>query len=132
MTLTRLHFSASHPKFPGKKPLLFTSFADKGIAACDGEGKPGTVTGLFSALSFDEGNTWPVTFRRVISNLKGSGTCEFEAAAWQRKHTLSKVSGQESGYMSVTQTPDGMIYLSDGKMLYNFNLAWLMAGEQTR
>ena len=33
--------------------------------------------------------------------------------------------------MTATQTPDGMIYLSDGKIVYNFNLAWLMEGAET-
>ena len=36
--------------------------------------------------------------------------------------------GQDEGYFSVTQTPDGAIYLTDGKIVYSFNLAWLAAG----
>ena len=32
--------------------------------------------------------------------------------------------------MSVTQSPDGMVYLTDGKIVYNFNLAWLMEGAE--
>lgn len=131
VTLTRLHFSEDHPDFPGKKPLLFTGFADDGIKARDGEGRPNTVTGLYAALSFDEGKTWPEAYRRVISNLEVSEELEFEAAPWQRTHTLTKTAGQEDGYMTVTQSPDGMIYLTDGKIVYNFNLAWLMDGYKT-
>jgi formylglycine-generating enzyme required for sulfatase activity len=131
LTLTRLHFSDDHPLFPGKKPLLFTGFADDGIKARDGEGRPNTVTGLYAALSFDEGATWPEAYRRVISNLEVSEELEIEAAPWQRSHTLTKTAGQEDGYMTVTQSPDGMIYLTDGKIVYNFNLAWLMEGIGT-
>lgn len=131
MTLTRLHFSADHPLYPGKKPLLFTGFAPDGIQAKDGEGVLNTVKGLYAALSFDEGKTWPVAFRRVISDLEGNEELEFEAAPWQRTHTLTRSEGQEDGYMTATQTPDGMIYLSDGKIVYSFNLAWLMEGAET-
>jgi formylglycine-generating enzyme required for sulfatase activity len=131
MTLTRLDYSEGHPLFPGKKPLLFTGFADNGIRARDGEGRMNTVTGLYAALSFDEGQTWPEEYRRVISNLQVTETWEVEVAAWQRTQTLSKTAGQENGYMSVTQSPDGLIYLTDGKLVYTFNLAWLMQGVST-
>ena len=69
MTLTRLNYSVDHPDYPGKKPLLFTSFADDGFPARDGEGRVNEVNGLYAALSFDEGVTWPVQYRRVISDL---------------------------------------------------------------
>jgi formylglycine-generating enzyme len=131
LTLIRLHFSEDHPLFPGKKPLMFTGFANNGISARDGEGRPNTVTGLYAALSFDEGATWPEAYRRVISNLEVSEELEIEAAPWQRTHTLTKTAGQEDGYMTLTQSPDGMIYLTDGKIVYNFNLAWLMEGVET-
>jgi hypothetical protein len=131
LTLTRLHFSEDHPQFPGKKPLLFTGFADDGIKARDGEGRLNMVTGLYASLSFDEGKTWPETYRRVISNLEVSEELELEAAPWQRTHTLTKTAGQEDGYMTATQSPDGMIYLTDGKIVYKLNLSWLMEGIET-
>lgn len=131
MSLTRLNYSHSHPFFPGKKALLFTGFADDGIRARDGQGDLTSVTGLYAALSFDEGKTWPEEYRRVISNLEVDEEYEFEGAPWQRTHTLSRTKGQEHGYISATQTPDGMIYLTDGKIVYNFNLAWMMDGVET-
>ena len=131
MTLTRLEYSQDAPQFPGQKPLLFTGFSDEGISGRDGEGRMNTVTGLYAALSFDEGKTWPEEFRRVISNLQVSETWEVEVAAWQRTQTLTKTAGQENGYMSVVQSPDGLIYLTDGKLLYTFNLAWLLEGART-
>lgn len=131
MTLTRLSYSEYHPLHPGKKPLIFTGFAEEGMLARDGEGRMNTVTGLYAALSFDEGKTWPEAYRRVISNLQVDETWQVEVAAWQRTHTLTKTAGQESGYISVTQTPDGMIYLTDGKLVYTFTLAWLMEDVST-
>lgn len=131
MTLTRLRHSPSHPLYPGQKALMFTGFADEGIRARDGQGSLTTVTGLYAALSFDEGETWPEEYRRVISNLEVDEEFTFEGAPWQRTHTLSRTKGQEHGYIAATQTPDGMIYLSDGKMVYSFNLDWLMDGLES-
>ena len=128
MTLTRLRYSDDHPEFPGKKPLLFTGFAEDGIQGRDGIGLMNTIHGLYAALSFDEGATWPAEYRRVISNMGVNEFYEFEAAPWQRTHEISRTTGQWDGYMSATQTPDGMVYLTDGKIVYNFNLAWLMEG----
>ena len=128
MALLRLRHSQDYPAHPGIKPLLFISFADDGISARDGEGRMNNVKGLFAALSFDEGKTWPEQYRRVISNLEVYEEMEIVVAPWQRTRKLTKTKGQEEGYMSVTQSPDGMIYLTDGKMVYNFNLAWLMEG----
>jgi hypothetical protein len=131
MTLTRLRYSPYHPGFPGKQALLFTGFADDGIRARDGQGDLTTITGLYAALSFDEGKTWPEEYRRVISNLEVNEEYEFEGAPWQRVHTLSRTKGQEHGYISATQSPDGMIYLTDGKIVYSFNQAWLLDGSET-
>ncbi len=131
MAITRLRYSADHPLHPGKKPLLFIGFAAEGFPARDGEGRLGSITGLYAALSFDEGKTWPEAYRRVISNLQSTESQEVEVAAWQRPQTLTKTAGQESGYMSLSQTPDGMIFLTDGKLVYNFNMAWLMEGVTT-
>lgn len=131
LTLTRLSYSAEHPLHPGVKPLLFTGFADNGIQAKDGDRKINTVKGLYAALSFDEGNTWPAEYRRVISNMEVYEEMDIVVAPWQRDARITRRQGQEEGYMSVTQSPDGMIYLTDGKMVYSFNLAWLMEGSTT-
>lgn len=131
MTLSRLNYSADHQLHPGKKPLLFTGFADNGILAKDGDKKITTVKGLYAALSFDEGKTWPAEYRRVISNMEIYEEMDIIVAPWQRTRKITRTQGQEEGYMSVTQSPDGMIYLTDGKMVYSFNLAWLMEGALT-
>ena len=46
-------------------PLFFASFA-KEMTIEDASGKERTVQGLFAALSYDDGETWPV--RRLVSD----------------------------------------------------------------
>ncbi len=126
MTMLRLRYSALPGSIHGTKPILFTGFADDSIRARDGEGKMNYITGLYAALSFDEGKTWPEQYRKVISNLKGPDTLNLAIAPWQRTALLTKTKGQNEGYMSSAQTPDGTIFLTDGKIVYSFNLKWLM------
>jgi formylglycine-generating enzyme len=125
-TLLRLRYSKIANTNNSKGPILFTGFANDSIRAKNSEGMLDEISGLYVALSFDEGKTWPEKFRKVISNMQGSQTMEITMAPWQRKSTLTRTNGQKEGYMSVTQTPDGMIFLTDGKIIYSFNLAWLM------
>ena len=40
---------------------------------------------------------------------------------------LSRDSAEPRGYLSVCQTPDGLIHLISSKQHYAFNLAWLKA-----
>ena len=125
-TLTRLRYSDIKIGQTGNKPLLFTGFANDSILAKDADGNLTYVTGLYTAVSFDEGKTWPAKYRRVISNIHGSSEKEIGVAPWHRKNLLTRKSGQEDGYMTLTQSPDGLIYLTDGKIVYSFNLAWML------
>jgi sialidase-1 len=77
-------------------------------------------------ISFDEGKTWPEEYRKVISNFRGKDSLALAIAPWQRTTLLTRTKGQHEGYFSSEQTPDGTIYLTDGKIVYTFNLAWLM------
>ena len=115
VSLIRLDYSEN----AGSKPLMMTGFGE--LEAKDTMGNLTLLNGLYVALSFDEGKSWPAQYRRIISD--GSG--DIEIAPWQRQTTLTLTSGQPEGYMSATQTPDGNIYLTDGKIVYSFNLAWV-------
>jgi formylglycine-generating enzyme len=115
VSLIRLDYSERS----GKEPLMMTGFGE--LEAKDTNGKSALVSGLYAALSFDEGKTWPAKYRKIISDDSG----DIEIAPWQRKATLIQTAGQPEGYMSATQTPDGMIYLTDGKIVYSYNLSWL-------
>jgi sulfatase modifying factor 1 len=91
-------------------PLFFASFAPK--------------MGLFGAVSFDEGETWPV--KRLITD--GQPDHQVERMDGHL-FTMGPNSAEPSGYMSVCQTPDGVIQLITSRQHYAFNLAWLRAKD---
>jgi formylglycine-generating enzyme len=65
-----------------------------------------TGTGLYAAVSYDEGKTWPD--RRLIA-------------------PEGKTTADINGYLAITQTRDGRIQLITSKDHYAFNLAWVKA-----
>jgi hypothetical protein len=123
--LLRLEYSdpSLDPEGRGRKPLLLISIAREGIEGRDANGEDTTIYGTFAALSWDEGETWPV--KRVLSDVR-SGSQDLAMAPWNRSFTLDATHGQPSAYWAATQTPDGIVHLSDGRLLYTFNLAWLL------
>ncbi len=107
--------------------ILLCSFTDqwrdwKNKKGMKFKSKTGEFTGygMFAALSFDEGKTWPV--RRLITpggkeqsiNMIDRGIC-----------VLSDTMAEPCGYLSATQTRDGKVQLITSKNHYVFNLAWL-------
>ena len=107
-------------------PILLISFTDKrspevrkGISFHDQNGKIFTGYGIFAALSFDEGKTWPT--RKLITPGKG----QFDGGAWTGKFTATPYRAEHGGYLAATQSPDGMIHLISSRLYYRFNLAWL-------
>jgi sulfatase modifying factor 1 len=104
-------------------PILFVSFTDrrKGMIAYDAEGNKNRVFGMFAALSFDEGKTWPckrlITAWGPAKRIDGGGnTGEF---------TMDDTHAEPRGYLAATQTPNGLIHLISSKQYYVFNLAWI-------
>ena len=81
-----------------------------------------TGYGLFAAVSFDEGKTWPV--RRLISS---GGPERTVSGVDHHEFTLSETMAELSGYLADCQTRDGMVQLISSKNHYVFNLAWLKA-----
>ncbi|MFC5456021.1 SUMF1/EgtB/PvdO family nonheme iron enzyme [Prosthecobacter fluviatilis] len=76
--------------------------------------------GMFAAVSFDEGKSWPV--RRLIT----PGGKEQSVNGIDRvMFTLSDTMAEPCGYLSATQTRDGNIQLITSKNHYVLNLAWL-------
>jgi hypothetical protein len=65
-----------------------------------------TGIGLFTAVSYDEGKTWPD--RRLIA-------------------PEGKTTADINGYLAIAQTRDGRIQLITSKDHYAFNLAWIKA-----
>ena len=101
-------------------PLFFASFA-KSMTLARASGAQRQVSGLFGALSFDEGKTWPV--RRLITD--GLAAREVDGGGNTRRFTMSPTTAEPRGYMSICQTADGLIQLISSKQHYVFNLAWL-------
>ncbi len=105
-------------------PLLFMSFThypDKegGMAFKDADGNTFQGKGMYAALSYDEGKTWPV------QKLLTPGTGEFDGGGWTRTFAAAKETAEPRGYLAVTQTPDGIIHLISSRLHYKFNLMWL-------
>ncbi len=123
--LIRLEYSNTSldPKGLGRKPILFVSIAPKGMEGLDANGNPATLFGSYAALSWDEGKTWPII--RVLSDVR-EGEERHLAAPWNEQFVLDSTHGQPHSYWAGTQTPDGIIHLSDSRLYYAFNLAWMM------
>jgi len=79
-----------------------------------------TGYGLFAAVSFDEGKTWPL--RKLITP---GGPARTEAGIDRVQFTLSADMAEPCGYLAVCQTRDGRVQIITSKNHYVFNLAWL-------
>ena len=106
-------------------PIFLASFtgerkAPTPIPIIDASGNERLVTGLFSALSYDDGETWehirPITddgADRDIETMDG------------RSFTMGLNSAEPGGYLAVCQGRNGVIHLISSRQHYRFNLAWL-------
>ena len=101
-------------------PILFASFASS-MEFKDRQVNTFTGSGLFVALSYDEGRTWDI--RRLIT--PGGPARSVDGGGNTGMFVMSDTSAEPKGYMSVHQTPDGVIHLISSKQYYAFNLAWL-------
>jgi hypothetical protein len=76
--------------------------------------------GLFVALSYDEGTTWPV--KKLLTDGK---TRVLDGGAWTGTFTMDATHAEPKGYLACTQSPDGMIHLLSSRVHYRFNLRWI-------
>lgn len=115
-------------------PIFFAAFTDsaensrhpawpwaEGISVTDRAGRARRVFGLYAALSFDEGKTWPV--KKLVT--PGKGAQKLNGGAWTGAFSLDAIHAEPRGYMAVTQSPDGVVHLISSALHYRFNLAWL-------
>lgn len=77
------------------------------------------VTGLFCAVSDDEGATWP--FRRLVSD-DGPGRVleQLDGSLF----VMAKTTAEGNGYTTARQGPDGTIHLISSRNHYRFTAAW--------
>ena len=110
-------------------PILLVSFTNRntGIKLKDSAGRKHRVFGMFAALSFDEGKTWPV--KKLLTD--GGPARELDGGGNTGKFVMDPTHAEPRGYMAGTQTPDGLIHLISSKQHYVFNLAWLQQGTET-
>ncbi len=109
-------------------PLLLCSFTDqrrdwdkrKGMPFKAAEGSEFTGYGMFAALSFDDGKTWPL--RKLITP---GGAARQVPTIDRGEATISDTMSESAAYLSATQTRDGNVQLITSKNHYVFNLAWL-------
>jgi formylglycine-generating enzyme required for sulfatase activity len=112
-------------------PLLLFSFTGpvprkgenqkRGMSFVNSEGRSYEGYGLFAALSYDDGNTWP--HRKLVTT--GGPPKVWDGGAWTGKFEMDATHAEPAGYLDATQSPDGTIHLISSKLYYQFNLAWL-------
>ena len=114
-------------------PIMVISFTSNdrlnpeanGMTFIDQNGNKLTGHGMYAALSFDEGQTWPV--RKLLTPGEG----EYDGGAHTGPFTSTRTRAEHAGYLAAIQTPDRMIHLISSRLHYQFNLAWLTAGTET-
>jgi hypothetical protein len=99
-------------------PIFFASFAKK-MTMIDGEASEGECNGLFAALSFDDGKTWPVI--RLVSD--GSGRSVFTRK--NKHYQMTRNRSEGNGYLASCQSADGVIHMVSNRVEDAFNLKWL-------
>ena len=99
--------------------LFFVAFAHKPMSMTDASGGTSECTGLFAALSYDDGATWPV--KRLVSDASGKTLELMDGAPF----AMTNTTAEPKGYMSACQTPDGVIQLISSRQHYAFNRAWI-------
>ena len=102
-------------------PLFFASFTGATtMEVTDVTGKKRSVTGLFTAVSLDEGQTWSNI--RLVSH---DGPDHQMETANGHPFTMGMSTAELGGYLAGCQAPDGLIHLISSKQHYTFNLTWL-------
>ena len=121
-------------------PLLYIGFTDlakyqkvevnrprpralskRGIVVTDAAGKERSIYGMFAAVSFDEGKTWP--HKKLISDF-GTGK-RLNGEAWTQNFIMDETHAEPLGYLAATQSPDNVVHLMSSGLHYRFNLAWI-------
>ena len=103
-------------------PIFFASFAQR-TTVRDETGTERAVSGLFAALSYDEGETWPV--HRLVTD--DGPSRRVDGGGNTGVFVMGPSRAEPRGYLSVCQTPDDLVHLISSKQYYSFNLAWLEA-----
>jgi len=112
-------------------PLLLVSFTCHPTRTPSGErgmtfeenGREYKGYGMFAALSYDEGKTWPV--RKLLADGKER---ILNGGAWTQFFRMDSTHAEPRGYLAAVQAPNGTIHLLSSRIHYAFNLKWLEKG----
>ena len=110
----------------GTDPILLISFAntpaesDNAFTVEDTGGQRG-VSGMYCALSFDDGESWPI--RRLVSD---DGPNRIIEALDGTPCIMGPRHAEVNGYLTACQSADGRIQLISSTNHYSFNLAWFV------
>ncbi|SEJ12629.1 Formylglycine-generating enzyme, required for sulfatase activity, contains SUMF1/FGE domain [Dyadobacter koreensis] len=112
-------------------PLLVISFTHHpeetdekkiGMTFKDSKGNSYKGYGMYAALSYDEGKTWPV--KKLLTDKKER---YLNGGAWTGAFEMDEKNAEPRGYLALTQSPDNLIHLISSSIHYRFNLNWLTA-----
>ena len=95
--------------------------SESGMTFTDDAGKQYTGYGLYAAVSYDEGKSWPVL--KLIT--PGGPPRRMFGGGHHHHFILDATHAEPAGYTYATQTPDGVIHLISSNLHYRFNLKWL-------
>ncbi len=106
-------------------PLLLVSF-DSALDQYDVSGRHFKGNGMFAALSYDEGESWAVKKLITPGDKRYVLTAPCNLRWGERFSILDTGRAESRGYLTATQSPDGMIHVLSSGTHYSFNLAWLL------
>jgi hypothetical protein len=92
-----------------------------GMQFMNEDGQEYTGYGLYAAVSYDEGQSWPT--RKLIT--PGGSPQVMFGGAHHHHFVLDDTHAEPGGYTYATQTPDGVIHVIGSNLYYRFNLKWL-------
>ena len=102
--------------------LLLVSFTPGGTVFANKGGQSYKGSGLYAALSYDGGQTWPI--RKLVTD---GATRTLQGYGNTGRFTTGLYNAEPAGYLAGVQTPDGIIHVISSGVYYSFNQAWLEA-----
>lgn len=110
-------------------PLLMCAFAngEPAVYITDESGRKREVEGIFAALSYDGGLTWPDI--RLVTD---DGPDETFQTTNGRDFTMGLNSAEPRGYFAITQSKDKTIHLISSWNHYSFNMKWVQTPAPAR
>ena len=104
---------------PGR--VRVRTMGEEGLVVQDASGQELKITGLFVALSYDGGRTWPI--KKPVT--APGGPYALNGAGWTQDFVMDPTHAEPLGYLAGMQTPDGVFHLISSGLHYQFNLAWV-------